>query len=47
VEIAEVRVGRDDGKQIQIVSGLTPGQSVVDAHLKRFSQGQRVAVLSP
>lgn len=47
VSIAAVEVGQDDGRQIEVVSGVQPGQQVIDAHLKRFTDGQKVNVLSP
>lgn len=46
VSVTAVETGFDDGKSIEIRSGLTSGQRVIDAHLKRFSDGQKVAVLS-
>ncbi len=47
VTVAPVTTGLDDGHAIQILTGLRPGQLVVDAHLKRFVNGQQVAPLSP
>ncbi|MGI9472375.1 MAG: efflux RND transporter periplasmic adaptor subunit [Rubripirellula sp.] len=46
VSIASVKTGLDDGHSIQILAGLEPGQRVVDAHLKRFTMGQKVAPLN-
>jgi RND family efflux transporter MFP subunit len=46
VSIASVKTGLDDGHSIQIVTGLQPGQQVIDAHLKRFRDGQKVAPLN-
>ena len=43
ISIAEVETGVDNGKLIEVV-GLDVGQQVVDAHLKRFSDGQQVTV---
>lgn len=43
ISIAQVETGFDDGKFIE-VTGLSPGQQVVDAHLKRFTDGQKVSV---
>lgn len=45
VSVTEVVTGIDDGGTIEITSGLSPGQRVVDAHLKRFTPGQQVEVL--
>ncbi|QDU63031.1 Multidrug resistance protein MdtA precursor [Planctomycetes bacterium Pan216] len=42
VSIAEVTTGHDDGQTIQIVSGVEKDAQVIDAHLKRFTDGQRV-----
>lgn len=47
VSIASVTTGLDDGHSIQIVAGLESGQQVVDAHLKRFTMGQKVAPVNP
>ena len=46
VSVVPVETGIDDGNQIEIVSDLKPGQQVVDAHLRRFTDGQKVAVLA-
>ncbi|MCA9135598.1 MAG: efflux RND transporter periplasmic adaptor subunit [Planctomycetales bacterium] len=46
VTVASIETGWDDGSSIEVRSGLLPGQRVVDAHLKRFSDGQKVAVLN-
>lgn len=46
VSVASIQIGMDDGKSIEIRSGLQPGQRVIDAHLKRFVDGQKVAVLT-
>lgn len=45
VSIASVEVGFDDGGRIELLSGVQPGQQVIDAHLKRFSDGQKVRLL--
>lgn len=45
VAIVNVTTGLDDGQSIEIVSGLKPGQQVVDAHLARFKTGQKVTLL--
>ena len=47
VSIAPVTTGLDDGHSIQIVAGLESGQQVVDAHLKRFTMGQKVTPVNP
>lgn len=46
VTVAPVTTGLDDGHSIQILTGLEPGQKVVDVHLKRFTTGQKVAPLN-
>ncbi len=46
VEIIQVATGIDDGQRIEIVSGVQAGERVIDAHLKRFSSGQKVSVLN-
>jgi RND family efflux transporter MFP subunit len=46
VSIAEITTGMDDGNTIEILSGVAPGQRVIGSHLKRFTDGQKVAVLA-
>jgi len=46
VSVVNVTTGIDDGHSIQILTGLQSGQQVVDAHLKRFTDEQKVTVLS-
>ncbi|QDV40426.1 Efflux pump periplasmic linker BepF [Stieleria neptunia] len=46
VTVAAIETGLDNGKAIQVRSGLLPGQRVIDAHLKRFTDGQKVTVLA-
>ncbi|MEZ6123489.1 MAG: efflux RND transporter periplasmic adaptor subunit [Planctomycetaceae bacterium] len=46
VAVKSLQVLSDDGKTLQ-VSGVDPGQRVIDAHLQRFTDGQRVQVLNP
>ncbi len=46
IKIVNVSTGMDEGNIIEIISGVEPGVMVVDAHLKRFTEGQRVAVLA-
>jgi RND family efflux transporter MFP subunit len=46
VSIASIETGMDDGNSIEVVAGLEPGQRVIDRHLKRFRDGQKVAVLT-
>tara|TARA_R100001132_G_scaffold9706_1_gene9159 strand:- start:9351 stop:10730 length:1380 start_codon:yes stop_codon:yes gene_type:complete len=43
VSVVPVTTGMDNGNSIEILSGLQPGQKVVDAHLKRFKTGEKVA----
>lgn len=45
VQIVPVRTGADNGSEIEILEGLSTGQVVIDAHLKRFIDGQKVAVM--
>jgi len=45
VSVVPVTTGADDGNAIEVLSGVTPGQRVVDAHLTRFVDGDRVAPL--
>ena len=46
VDIVQVTTGIDDGRKIEILSGVEAGQKVIDAHLKRFTTGQKVSVLN-
>ena len=46
VTVVAVVTGIDDGNTIEIVSGLESGQTVIDAHLQRFTDGQIVRVLN-
>ncbi len=46
VSVVPVTTGIDDGNTIEIVSGLQSGQTVIDAHLQRFKDGQMVRVLN-
>lgn len=46
VEIVPVSTGIDDGNQIEIRSGVSAGQQVVDAHRQRLSAGQKVSVVA-
>ena len=45
VSVVPVTTGMDDGNSIEIVSGLDSGQTVIGAHLQRFTDGQEVRVL--
>jgi HlyD family secretion protein len=45
VTIVDVTTGQDDGQSIEMISGVRAGQRVVDAHLKRLTDGQTVTVL--
>ncbi len=45
VTIASVDTGMDQGHSIEVKSGVVAGQQVIDAHLKRFTSGQRVALV--
>ena len=46
VSVASIQTGNDDGNSIEVVSGIQPGQQVIGSHLKRFRDGERVAVLA-
>jgi HlyD family secretion protein len=46
ISIANVTMGSDNGNSIEILAGVQPGERVVDAHLKRFTAGQKVTVLT-
>jgi HlyD family secretion protein len=43
VSVVQVTTGIDNGQLIEVLSGIQPGQKVVDAHLKRFTTGQKVS----
>jgi RND family efflux transporter MFP subunit len=45
ISIQEISTGMDDGNFIEVLTGVEPGQAVVGAHLSRFIDGQKVAVL--
>jgi len=45
IAVTPVQTGLDDGNLIEVVEGLSTGQNVVDAHLQRFVDGQKVTVL--
>jgi len=45
VSVVAITTGVDNGHSIEVKSGLESGQTVVDAHLQRFSDGQKVVVL--
>ncbi|MEM8734335.1 MAG: efflux RND transporter periplasmic adaptor subunit, partial [Planctomycetota bacterium] len=42
VSITPITVGVDTGKQIEVTSGVAPGQLVIGPHLDRFTDGQLV-----
>lgn len=46
VSVVNITTGTDDGQMIEVLTGLEPGQRVIDAHLKRFTNGQSVTVLN-
>jgi RND family efflux transporter MFP subunit len=46
VSVVNVTTGLDDGRMIEVTSGVESGQRVVDAHLKRFTSGQKVTLLT-
>ncbi len=45
VKLADVTAGIDTGTEIEILSGVQPGDIVIGPHLKRFSEGQQVQPL--
>lgn len=45
VTVASVTTGIDNGNLIEVTSGIEPGQRVIDTHLKRFVDGQKVKPL--
>lgn len=42
VQVTTVTTGLDTGNEIEILTGMVAGQRVIDGHLKRFTDGQRV-----
>lgn len=46
ISIVSVTTGMDDGRSIEVTSGVQSGAKVVDAHLKRFKTGQKVTLLT-
>ncbi|MFK8113165.1 MAG: efflux RND transporter periplasmic adaptor subunit [Rubripirellula sp.] len=46
VTVANIETGLDDGNTIEVLTGIELGQQVIDSHLKRFTDGQEVAVLN-
>jgi hypothetical protein len=46
VAITPIKTGTDDGNYIEVTDGLEADGRVVDAHLKRFVDGQKVSVLT-
>ncbi|MCM2372670.1 efflux RND transporter periplasmic adaptor subunit [Aporhodopirellula aestuarii] len=45
VSVVSIQTGIDDGNSIEVLSGVEPGQRVIGPHLKRFVDGEKVAVL--
>ena len=45
VRVTPVTVGRDDGTTLEITGGIEPGRRVIGPHLRRFTDGETVAVL--
>jgi len=45
VSVSPVTTGIDKGHTIEVTSGVEPGQRVIDAHLKRFVDGQKVTIV--
>ncbi|MCA8989093.1 MAG: efflux RND transporter periplasmic adaptor subunit [Planctomycetaceae bacterium] len=46
VSVTKIKTGFDNGHSIEVSAGLEPGQEVIDAHLQRFVDGQKVTVLN-
>ncbi|QDV22430.1 Efflux pump periplasmic linker BepF [Aureliella helgolandensis] len=46
VKNVPVGTGFDDGKRIEVTTGLAVGDRVIDAHLKRFANGEVVSILA-
>lgn len=45
VTVVPIQIGADSGTRLEIVSPLVAGQRVVDAHLRRLTEGERVRVV--
>ena len=45
VSVVPITTGYDNGRFIEVASGAEKGQRVIDAHLKRFTDGQKVSRL--
>lgn len=45
VTVSPVTTGIDQGHTIEVTTGVESGQQVIDAHLKRFETGQKVALV--
>ena len=45
VSVVSIDTGMDNGLSIEVVNGLDNHQRVIDNHLQRFTDGQKVAVL--
>ncbi len=45
VTVVDITTGFDNGNFIEVVSGLQSNQRVIDTHLKRFTDGQKVSLL--
>lgn len=45
VTVVDITTGLDNGNFIEVVSGLESNQRVIDTHLKRFTDGQKVSLL--
>lgn len=46
VDVVSIQTGYDDGRSIEVVSGVDTGARVVDANLDRLVSGQRVRLLA-
>ena len=45
VSVTPITTGIDNGHSIQVLGGVRLGQRIVDAHLQRFRDGQKVRIL--
>jgi HlyD family secretion protein len=45
VDVVDVTLGYDTGNLLEIASTMSPGQQVIDAHIKRFTSGDVVRIV--
>ena len=46
VSVVDIETGFDDGNMIEVLSNISRNQRVIDNHLKRFTDGQKVTIVS-